>query len=150
MEVHDSPCKFMSSLAANTCTLKIDLIVHFHFVFKSLIFPFLFRRSHTSSGISRHRRSHTNSKPYQCHLCYAYYADKKRLQVHLMKHNNEKPFSCPNCKYSTNRNDNLKIHIRRNHMDTASFSYSMPEPVPIMAIENPFAAPDFSDFIEFD
>ena len=60
----------------------------------------------------RHARSHSKAKPYSCNICKQQYADKKRLNDHMLKHENVKPFICEVCGKTYRRQDNLKVKTK--------------------------------------
>ncbi len=61
--------------------------------------------THTLSSLSRHRRGHSASKPYECGECGQRYADKKRLRDHqLGRHSGQEPqHQCSHCKFRCRR-----------------------------------------------
>jgi len=39
-------------------------------------------------------RTHTNEKPYECHVCEKRFRQSGDLKVHMRIHTNEKPYEC--------------------------------------------------------
>lgn len=73
----------------------------------SLSFSFV-----TVSSLKRHCRGHTKEKPFKCKECGQQYADKKRLNDHLLKHKSIKPYKCSFCEYLCRRKDNLQVGLK--------------------------------------
>uniref|UniRef100_A0A6I8NDK8 Zinc finger protein 335 n=1 Tax=Ornithorhynchus anatinus TaxID=9258 RepID=A0A6I8NDK8_ORNAN len=62
-----------------------------------------------------HLRQHASLRPHQCGQCSFASKNKKDLRRHVLTHTNEKPFSCHLCGQRFNRNGHLKFHIQRLH-----------------------------------
>lgn len=58
---------------------------------------------------------HSSLRPHQCNQCSFASKNKKDLRRHMLTHTNEKPFSCHVCGQRFNRNGHLKFHIQRLH-----------------------------------
>ena len=55
------------------------------------------------------------SKAFPCHLCGKYFANKAKLERHVVVHTGEKKFECHICNRAFNRKDNLKVHMWNKH-----------------------------------
>jgi len=58
---------------------------------------------------------HSSLRPHQCTQCSFASKNKKDLRRHMLTHTNEKPFACHLCGQRFNRNGHLKFHIQRLH-----------------------------------
>ncbi|NXU60038.1 ZN430 protein, partial [Turnix velox] len=47
--------------------------------------------------LSRHRRLHSQDKPYKCAQCDKSYRQSNSLKLHQLLHTGEKPHRCPEC-----------------------------------------------------
>jgi uncharacterized Zn-finger protein len=63
----------------------------------------------------RHKRTHTNERPYVCPTCKHEFKRKDHLKSHILIHTDEKKYSCKRCDYRTNRLDTLKRHFKTRH-----------------------------------
>lgn len=77
----------------------------------------------------RHKRTHTNERPYVCGTCKHEFKRKDHLKSHVLIHTDEKKYSCKRCDYRTNRLDTLKRHFKTRHQKLGG----PPEPSPAKA-----------------
>ncbi|CAG5088205.1 Oidioi.mRNA.OKI2018_I69.PAR.g11777.t1.cds [Oikopleura dioica] len=82
----------------------------------------------------RHKRTHTNERPYVCPTCNHEFKRKDHLKSHILIHTDEKKYSCKRCDYRTNRLDTLKRHFKTRHQKLGG----PPEDCPSKAKKNDF------------
>ncbi|KAF5282635.1 hypothetical protein FQR65_LT14231 [Abscondita terminalis] len=75
-------------------------------------------------NLSRHKRSHVNSKQFKCNLCDYRSNHSHDLKVHLIRHTGERPFSCDKCDFKTYFNRHLTKH-KRTHSQEKLFKCSL-------------------------
>ena len=65
------------------------------------------------SNLYRHiRHIHTNSRPYECHICHCTFKRHCDLKDHYLIHKNDRPFSCTICEQSFKTKSNLRKHYK--------------------------------------
>ena len=66
-------------------------------------------------NFQRHRRSHTQQRPFPCDFLGCTFAAnyKSNLDVHKRSHTGEKPYHCdhPGCEFAARRREHLKQHM---------------------------------------
>lgn len=68
-----------------------------------------------SSNLIKHKRVHTNEKPYLCDRCSFRSNFVNSLKAHQRTHTAEKPYHCDQCIYKCNSSSNLKKHCHLRH-----------------------------------
>ncbi|XP_033975344.1 myc-associated zinc finger protein isoform X6 [Trematomus bernacchii] len=73
--------------------------------------------------LNRHRLSHSDEKPFSCHICQQRFKRKDRMSHHVRSHQGgvEKPYVCPHCGKAFSRPDHLNSHVRQVHSSERPF-----------------------------
>lgn len=79
--------------------------------------------SKLSSNLIKHKRVHTNDKPYLCDRCSFRSNFVNSLKTHRRIHTAEKPYQCEHCSYRCNSSSNLKKHCHLRHSGTPNGKY---------------------------
>ncbi|KAI8388582.1 uncharacterized protein BYT42DRAFT_240130 [Radiomyces spectabilis] len=61
-------------------------------------------------NLKSHSRTHTDDRPFSCHICHAAFSRNHDLKRHVKIHGGEKPYHCAGCDKTFSRLDALKRH----------------------------------------
>ncbi|XP_077303511.1 myc-associated zinc finger protein isoform X3 [Lithobates pipiens] len=73
--------------------------------------------------LNRHKLSHSDEKPYSCHVCQQRFKRKDRMTYHVRSHDGtvHKPYICSHCGKGFSRPDHLNSHVRQVHSSERPF-----------------------------
>nr|XP_033802292.1 myc-associated zinc finger protein isoform X3 [Geotrypetes seraphini] len=73
--------------------------------------------------LNRHKLSHSDEKPYECHVCQQRFKRKDRMSYHVRSHDGSihKPYICSHCGKGFSRPDHLNSHVRQVHSTERPF-----------------------------
>ncbi|XP_051540353.1 vascular endothelial zinc finger 1-like isoform X1 [Myxocyprinus asiaticus] len=73
--------------------------------------------------LNRHKLSHSDEKPFECHICQQRFKRKDRMTYHVRSHDGgvHKPYVCSVCGKGFSRPDHLSCHVKHVHSSERPF-----------------------------
>ena len=71
-------------------------------------------KSYKKADVEKHKRIHTNDRPFKCRFCSYSATQKVSVVSHERQHSGERAFKCKFCTYSAEQRSNLVIHEKKH------------------------------------
>ncbi|XP_075986715.1 uncharacterized protein LOC142983620 [Anticarsia gemmatalis] len=111
-KLEDHACSSCSFRSNNLEAYNKHLLVHKQY---NCDFPNCSYTCKIYSNLIKHKRIHSNEKPYLCEKCSFRSNFINSLKVHKRTHTAERPYQCEHCDYKCNSSSNLKKHCLHRH-----------------------------------
>ena len=69
-----------------------------------------------SSGLRKHKITHTKTRPWKCKLCPKTFKTKSVLNTHIRTHSDHKAFCCSHCGARFHTAGSMNAHVKTQHL----------------------------------
>ncbi|XP_059611318.1 zinc finger protein 37 homolog [Phlebotomus argentipes] len=114
-EKNHNPCPECGKVFSTPKYMKLHLKTHNPERMFACDWNFCKYRTHNSSHLKRHRRTHTGENPFKCEFCNSKFNTKDEMKRHISYIHEPRTIPCTRCKKNFATSLDLKQHVQRKH-----------------------------------